>query len=216
MQESKTREKVLKKIRQALIRKPHVTSVDPDLESNVYVVSEGDPQVLFEKAFTGAGGSFLICESELDFVEHLVTLAQERKWNRFVCFEKKIKDHLDECHFPYSDLAYDFAKPAIGITLCESMVVRTGSVFVSSQQGSGRRLPVFPDAHIVLGYVSQLVPDIKDALQLIRTKYGANFPSMITMITGPSRTADIEKILVKGAHGPKEIFLFLVNDLGKK
>ena len=44
-------------------------------------------------------------------------------------------------------------------------------------------------------------------------RYGANMPSMISFITGASRTADIEKTLVKGAHGPKELTLFLVDDL---
>src|SRR5262249_43068275 len=98
------------------------------------------------------------------------------------------------------------------ITLCECLVARTGSVIISSRQMSGRRLPFFPDVHVVLAYTSQLVGEIKDALQLIKLKYGDQIPSMITAITGPSRTADIEKTLVKGAHGPKEIFVFLVDD----
>jgi L-lactate dehydrogenase complex protein LldG len=55
------------------------------------------------------------------------------------------------------------------------------------------------------------VYDIKDGLQLIKTKYGANLPSLITLATGPSRTADIEKTLVVGVHGPKEVFCFLID-----
>jgi L-lactate dehydrogenase complex protein LldG len=44
----------------------------------------------------------------------------------------------------------------------------------------------------------------------VQERYGDQLPSMISMISGPSRTADIEKTLVLGAHGPKELVLFLV------
>ncbi|MNL89836.1 Lactate utilization protein C [compost metagenome] len=54
--------------------------------------------------------------------------------------------------------------------------------------------------------------DLKDAFKLIKDKYGSQIPSMISTITGPSRTADIEKTLVLGAHGPKELFVFLIDD----
>jgi L-lactate dehydrogenase complex protein LldG len=62
-----------------------------------------------------------------------------------------------------------------------------------------------------LAYSSQLVTDLKDGFKLIKDKYGNQLPSMITTITGPSRTADIEKTLVLGAHGPKELFVFLLD-----
>jgi L-lactate dehydrogenase complex protein LldG len=65
--------------------------------------------------------------------------------------------------------------------------------------------------HIVLAYTSQLVLDLKDGFKLLKKKYGNNIPSLISTITGPSRTADIEKTLVLGAHGPKELFVFLLD-----
>ncbi len=44
----------------------------------------------------------------------------------------------------------------------------------------------------------------------MQKKYQGNIPSMISLTTGPSRTADIEKTLVVGVHGPKEVYVFLV------
>ena len=79
-------------------------------------------------------------------------------------------------------------------------------------QDSGRTVSVYAPIHICIAYVDQLVYDIKEALQLIREKYQGNIPSMITFATGPSRTADIEKTLVVGVHGPKEVYLFLVDE----
>ncbi len=100
----------------------------------------------------------------------------------------------------------------MGITLCEFLVARTGSIIVSSRQKAGRRLPVYSNIHITVAYTSQLVYNLKDAFRELKKKYEPNFPSQVTTITGPSQTADIEKTLVQGAHGPKEIFLFLIDD----
>jgi L-lactate dehydrogenase complex protein LldG len=66
--------------------------------------------------------------------------------------------------------------------------------------------------HICVAYVSQLIYDTRDALKLIKEKYGSNLPSFITFAAGPSRTADIEKTLVVGVHGPKEVYVFLVDE----
>ena len=71
----------------------------------------------------------------------------------------------------------------------------------------------FAEKHLVVAYASQLVPEIKDALIGMREKYNGKLPSMITQITGASRTADIEKTLVLGMHGPKEIYVFFVDDI---
>jgi L-lactate dehydrogenase complex protein LldG len=64
--------------------------------------------------------------------------------------------------------------------------------------------------HICIAWTDQLVYDIKDGLQLIKEKYGNSLPSVISLATGPSRTADIEKTLVVGVHGPREVYLFLI------
>ena len=77
---------------------------------------------------------------------------------------------------------------------------------------AGRQIFVHPEIHLVLAYSSQLVGDLKDALLKLKKKYDPKMPSMVTLITGPSRTADIEKTLVMGAHGPKELYVFLLED----
>ena len=83
---------------------------------------------------------------------------------------------------------------------------------MSAAQPGGRTTSVYAPIHICIAYTNQLVYDLKDALQLVKDKYGNNLPSLITFATGPSRTADIEKTLVVGVHGPKEVYLFLVEE----
>jgi L-lactate dehydrogenase complex protein LldG len=63
---------------------------------------------------------------------------------------------------------------------------------------------------VVIARVDQVVPDLATAIALMQSLHGPKMPSMLSFITGPSRTGDIERILVLGAHGPKELYLVLV------
>jgi L-lactate dehydrogenase complex protein LldG len=98
----------------------------------------------------------------------------------------------------------------VSFTTCELLVSRTGSVVLSTASESGRTTSVYAPIHVCIAYTSQLVYDLKDALQLLKEKYNGRLPSFISFATGPSRTADIEKTLVVGVHGPKEVFVFLI------
>src|SRR6202012_1250888 len=122
-----------------------------------------------------------------------------------------LQEVLSRYEYPYFETDKDFEQAEVGFTLCEALIARNGSILLSNSGMAGRRLSIYPPVHIVLAYTSQLVPDLKDAFKLIKQKYGAQIPSMITTVTGPSRTADIEKTLVLGAHGPKELFVFLLD-----
>jgi L-lactate dehydrogenase complex protein LldG len=98
----------------------------------------------------------------------------------------------------------------VGISECDALIAQTGSVLVTSRSAGGRALSVLPPHHVVLARREQLVRDLPGAFQLLKSRYGADYPSMISFITGPSRTGDIERILVLGAHGPKRLTIVLV------
>lgn len=99
-----------------------------------------------------------------------------------------------------------------GITQCEALIAQTGSVLITPNSSGGRALSVLPPHHIVLATASQLLPDLPAGYAALREKYGASYPSMISFTTGPSRTGDIERILVLGAHGPKLLTVILIDD----
>jgi L-lactate dehydrogenase complex protein LldG len=69
----------------------------------------------------------------------------------------------------------------------------------------------YAPVHICMAYVDQLVFETRDAIKLLKETYGSKLPSFITFAAGPSRTADIEKTLVVGVHGPKEVYVFLID-----
>ncbi len=96
----------------------------------------------------------------------------------------------------------------VGITECDALVAQTGSVLVTTASAGGRVLSVLPPHHVVLARPDQLVPDLDAAFKKLSQLYAKNWPSFISFITGPSRTGDIERILVLGAHGPKRLTVY--------
>ena len=90
------------------------------------------------------------------------------------------------------------------ITLAEGLVAMTGSVIVSSACG-GRGAAMVAPLHIVVAKASQLLPDFDAAFAAVKQRGTALNNSYMCFITGSSRTADIEKILVMGAHGPRRL-----------
>jgi L-lactate dehydrogenase complex protein LldG len=96
----------------------------------------------------------------------------------------------------------------VGLTECDALVAQTGSVLVTNRSAGGRVLSVLPPHHVVLARYDQLVPDLEAAFQVLRRRYSDDWPSFMSFITGPSRTGDIERILVLGAHGPKRLTIY--------
>ena len=108
--------------------------------------------------------------------------------------------------------AEELEKCDAGITECDALVAQTGSVLITSRSAGGRALSVLPPHHVVLARADQLLADLPDAFALIKQRYSAAYPSFISFVTGPSRTGDIERILVLGAHGPKKLTILLAGE----
>ena len=213
MQERLSRELMLKRIRQALIHKTEPAYPSLDWDKSVYAPRQEETlEEQFARSFTRIGGNFTFCENELECLDQLILLAKVKGWKRFYCWERPLQELLKQVEFPYTTEHKDFTEGFVGLTTCEALVARLGNVMVSSAQGSGRRLFVSPTFHVVIARTSQVVPDLKDAFNVIYEKYGNLPPSLIASIAGPSRTADIEKTLVTPAHGPQEIHVFLIDD----
>jgi L-lactate dehydrogenase complex protein LldG len=209
MKETTSKEKMLKKIRKALLEKRD--NPYPQLEDNpLYEENDEYLEVLFAEQFTAVAGQFIYCSDEIQFIENLLQLAEEKKLRKIYCWETPLQELLSTYEYPFYSTDTDFMQADVGITLCESLVARNGSIMISNKTAAGRRLSIYPNIHIVLAYTSQLVLDLKDGFSHLKEKYGDHLPSMISTITGPSRTADIEKTLVIGAHGPKELYVFLI------
>lgn len=212
-QNTTAKEKILKKVRQALIFKSKAVYANIDLESNVYAQPQEHEPLLetFARNFTQVQGQFIYCDNKFDFLDKFLTLVERKKYKTLHCWEDALQDQLKDSGIPFVFDKTLVQKAQVGITTCEALVARTGSILLSSNK-NGRSLSIVPPVHVVVAYTSQVVMEMKDAMQIIRNRYGRNMPSMLSYSTGPSRTADIERTLVIGAHGPLELFVFLIDD----
>ncbi len=215
MKQVTSKENILKKIRTALIQKTNEPFPNTDLTSEVYSSANESLDVMFAEEFVKVQGDFIYCENVEEFINTLKEITEEREWSHLYCWEHILQELFVKHDFRKCRIGKSIEKADAGITLCEALIARTGSILLTSNQASGRTLSIYPPVHIVVAYSSQLVYDIKNGLDRVTKKYGKKLPSMITIASGPSRTADIEKTLVLGAHGPKEVIVFLIESTDK-
>jgi L-lactate dehydrogenase complex protein LldG len=119
---------------------------------------------------------------------------------------------LPQCRTDRPYDVHDLESCDAGISECDALIAQTGSVLVTSRSAGGRALSVLPPHHVVLARVEQVLPDLPESFALLKRKYAPDYPSFISLITGPSRTGDIERILVLGAHGPKKLTILIIDE----
>lgn len=198
---------ILNKIRTALEQPTPIPFPQVNGNESFFQPLQQDVIVEFAEQFTQLGGKFSFCLNEQELQIVFEKLCEQNNWEKLYCIESRLQKTLQRTSWHTSVADCDAS-----VTTCEQLVARTGSVVLSSV-ANGRTPSVYAPVHICIAYTSQLVYDVKDALQQVVRKHTGNLPSLITFATGPSRTADIEKTLVVGVHGPKEVYCFLVDDL---
>jgi L-lactate dehydrogenase complex protein LldG len=210
-----SRDAVLARIREGLAAGPAPLPPRPDFAAPVHPpLNNPDVVVAFAESFQRVGGEFYYCESLEQLAAQLAAFQERQQVGPPYVWESDLQAVLKVAGVEFlSDETNFIASADLSLTSCEALVARTGSVLVSAATESGRRLSIYPDQHLVLARPSQVVAEIGDALRVMQERYGAQqLPSMVSLTTGPSRTADIEKTLVLGAHGPRRIALFLLEE----
>jgi L-lactate dehydrogenase complex protein LldG len=211
---SSAREQILGKIKQAL--KEHQVAMpfpEAEKEQEIFAPQDVSIEEKFAAEFSKLGGKFVYCSSEHECVAQLQALKDNLKWNTFHVKDSYLIGLFRDHHISPINTTPAMEGIEVGVSLTECLVARTGSVIMSAAQEHGRALPVFSPIHIVVAFANQLVWNISDAIAFMNTKYNNQLPSMISLTTGPSRTADIEKTLVVGVHGPKEVYVFFIDNV---
>lgn len=211
MESQGARSKILQKIKQALKDPVAVPFPDQVAETPIFYPTDQELTIEFAQKFTELLGKFVYCADEAELVSQLSGLIKANQWEKIYSIEEGWLDDMKEYHFDPVNTD-DLAGCDAAITLCDHLIARTGTIVLSSQQLSGRTTSVYAPIHICIAYTHQLLFDVSDSLVQFK-KEADVIPSMISYATGPSRTADIEKTLVVGVHGPKEVYCFLVDKL---
>ena len=95
----------------------------------------------------------------------------------------------------------------VGITSADAFLVETGSLVVSSGPGKSRLVSLLPPVHIAIVPVERLATDI-----FTWKETHSHFPANTVLVSGPSKTADIEQTMSVGVHGPKKLIVVLVGE----
>jgi L-lactate dehydrogenase complex protein LldG len=183
----------------------------PDFTSSIYLPLDQSLKQEFKTNLELIGGQVIFCNSNSEIAAQVKLICAAKNQDKIFCTDPIFREMMDgsvKTNFEESD----FLNLNVGLTGCEFLVAHLGSVLISSAQISGRRLNVFPETHIVVAHEAQIVDFLDTAIEKIQDKYKNRLPSLISNITGPSRTADIEKTLVMGMHGPKALIVIITSE----
>lgn len=202
------RNNILARLKAAQDKRGEVGENIPDFASPIYHPLSESLSQEFKTNLEMIGGQVILIKSKSEIVDQIKQICEEKHQDRIFCTDSKLQEILEGSIEIDSD-ENSFLALNIGVTGCEFLVAHLGSVMISSAQISGRRLNVFPETHIVVAQQSQLTDYLDGTLEKLQNKYKNELPSLISNITGPSRTADIEKTLVMGMHGPKSLIVII-------
>ncbi|MBR0177821.1 MAG: LUD domain-containing protein [Bacteroidales bacterium] len=209
------KEQILAKVRNALIEKPEALFKDIDQRSETWVpIKEEDgTAVTFVQNFKEHGGIFIYLDTETDFSDCLKQLASENEWEPLWCTSPSMQKMLTHYGIPYTTGKTREAKQKlVSLTDCECLVAQTGSIVFSDILTQSRQAYALPDVLLVFATTKQIVNGMKDVFVLLKKKYQTEKPSQVAIITGPSRTTEIEQTLVIGASGIRQVAVFLVEE----
>jgi L-lactate dehydrogenase complex protein LldG len=211
MKVSPAKENILKRIRQALTHNTQIPFPHSEGQRPIFPPLTQDLGIEFAESFTRIQGRFVYCANSAELGTAIRLLIEKEGWKQVFCREPELVSGLAQAGL--SGLSSEGLESCqAAITGCELLVARTGSIVLTASQPSGRTVSVYAPVHICVAYSSQLVSELRDALQLLKERHGRHFPSQVSFATGPSRTADIEKTLVVGVHGPRAVYVFLVDE----
>ncbi len=203
-----SRNNILARLKAAQDKRGEIGENVPDFTSPIYHPLNESLSLEFKTNLEMIGGQVILIKSKSEIADQIKQICKEKDQGKIFCTDPKLQEILSGS-IGIDSHQDSFLGLNIGVTGCELLVAHLGSVLVSSAQISGRRLNVFPETHIVVANQSQLTDYLDRALEKLQNKYKNELPSLISNITGPSRTADIEKTLVMGMHGPKSLIVII-------
>lgn len=213
-QETTFKEQILTKIRNAVVGKTEQLFHDLDLRTDTKppINEEVGEAVTFATKFLENGGLFIYTESEKEFAARMRQYIQEMGWNKIWCADSKMQDILDR-----NDIAYhkEYCKcdngAVVGITTCEGITARTGSVILAGNKISERQVYSMSTTLIAYATIDQIFTSLKDGMTNIRRKNPDKMPSQIVIMSGAGYTNAIEGENIVRAQGARKFALFLVD-----
>ena len=214
LSERTNKEQILSKVREAVMAKDENKFSDVNMQVDTWTPfkEEDGADFTFVERFKENGGIFIYFESHQDFIEAMKQYIVDNQWYPLCSTSKKMEDVLKGSGIELNRDYKTKRKKTVSITDCECLIAQTGSVMVTNACAGSRMAYSNADVLLVYASPSQIVANMKDAMKLIKEKYGANRPSETVIISGASKSIEIDNQLVIGAQGIRQIALFLVEE----
>jgi L-lactate utilization protein LutC len=223
------REEFLARVRKATIAgRAHRVHIDPNLPASVGYIGGGDDLAeSLAKEINAVGGVAVVVDdlnAARDALLELLELYEPRSalcWSHpllerlgleAVLGERRIAqlDYETMADMPLDTQREKMVAADIGITSVSYAVAETGSLAVASRPGQERLASLLPPVHIAIVERSQIVPDLFDLFSILNKQIESGLPTNLALITGPSKTGDIELTLITGVHGPGKWHVIVV------
>lgn len=222
------RDAFLQRVRQAVHRGNVFQVTTRDVPDGAGYVGAGDDGVArMAQEVTQAGGVVHRCETIAAARDAVAAFLRERRPESALCWEHPLLEQLELdslladqgiqrlshsglAALPADERRAQMLAAAIGITSADYAIAETGTLAVCAKPGQERVASLLPPVYLSVIHRDQILPDLFDLFQQMQTAGLDNLPSNVTLITGPSKTGDIELQLTTGVHGPGQWHVFLI------
>ena len=214
LSERTNKEQILAKVREAVMAKDENKFSDVNMQVDTWTPfkEEDGADFTFVERFKENGGIFIYFESRQDFIDAMKQYVVDNQWEPLCSTSKKIEEVFKDSGIELSRDYKTKRKKTVSITDCECLIAHTGSIMVTDTCAGSRAAYSNADMLLVYASPSQIVASMKDAIHLVKEKYGSNKPSESVIISGASKSTEIDNQLVIGAQGVKQLALFLVEE----
>lgn len=215
------REQFLQRVRQA-VAEGNRAGGSPPLPERGSVGYQGagdDPVARFRAEFTAAGGQMHIVADRAGAVAMILDLVRARSARRVLLGSGDVLAGLQVVE-PLRNAGVEvitaderdaYFQANLGLTGVDYLLAETGSVVLVSRPQQPRSPSLLPPVHIAVAERGQILPDLFDLFETQQVTKSEELPACLSIITGPSKTGDIELRLVTGVHGPGEIHVILID-----
>ncbi len=222
------REIFLERVRHAVQRgNAFGVKTQPVAENAGYVGAGDDPVARLAAEVNAVGGFARRAANFAAATECVRDLLSARKVRKALCWEHPVLERLDLGSLlpslgiePLSYQSLQALSPSeqraqmlaadVGISSVDYAIAETGTMALGARPGQERSASLLPPLYFTIVNREQILPDLFDLFERLQTAGPDNLPSNVTLITGPSKTGDIELQLTTGVHGPGEWHVILV------
>ena len=200
--------------------KEHEIHVAEAVEKNVLPPSDKDPSLVtsFKDSLEAVDGHCLVVQNELEVIEAITgIIASLQKTNlrarRIAISNAKEVERIakgaaiDVDEITVAPSASEIFSFDLGISRAQAGIAETGTLLLDSSRERHRLVSLVPPVHIAIIQADEIVATLGEALLLL--KKDPQLTPLATLVTGPSRTADIELTLAIGVHGPQELYVIV-------